>query len=335
MRRCFVISPIGEEGTAIRAHADDVFDYIIKPAMTECGIEAWRSDHLHEPGKISEQMFRAILNEDLCVALLTGYNPNVFYELAVAQCAGRPVIILAEKGQELPFDIRDLRCVYYDLSPRPLFERVYVKQIIAHIKSLEASGWHASCPFEGFAGQRDDGAARPVNFIERSLDYRNAEEWGDLLRATEQVFELLGITPSVWRKVKGLKDLLAQKAAGGCKTRILLMHEDNPALPQFINRNLMQKSYESMLVNNREMTNFFTGLAAQTPGMEVRRIRHGCPHWRLTRTDQVVAMIPYFYSEKVDYSPVWEVRAGTSLYALAQQEFEALWQANAPEPDAA
>ncbi len=330
MKRCFVISPIGAEGSEIRAHADDVFDYIIKPAMEECGIEAWRSDHLHEPGKISDQMFRAILNEDLCIALLTGYNPNVFYELAIAQCAARPVVILAEKGQELPFDIRDMRCVYYDLSPRPLFDRVYVKQIVSHVKSLDASGWQAVCPFEGFAARmQDDGADKQLKIIEKNQNYRTYEQWGDLLRETESVFEIMGVTSAMWRRVKGLRELVAQKAAAGCKVRVLLMHEENPALPQLINQTLLQKSYENFLVAHREMLKFFAGLAEQTPGMEVRQMRNGCPHCRLTRTDRLAILLPYFYGEKGDYLPVWEAQAGSSLYTLAQQEFETLWQANA------
>ena len=67
--------------------------------------------------ELYERWFKGTRNG---IALLTGYNPNVFYELAVAQCAGRPVIVMAEKGLELPFDIHDLRCVYYDFSPRPM-----------------------------------------------------------------------------------------------------------------------------------------------------------------------------------------------------------------------
>ncbi len=43
-------------------------------------------------------MFKSILHGDLCVAVLTGYNPNVFYELAIAQAAACPTIILIEKG---------------------------------------------------------------------------------------------------------------------------------------------------------------------------------------------------------------------------------------------
>ncbi|HEX8068634.1 MAG TPA: hypothetical protein VF546_01695 [Pyrinomonadaceae bacterium] len=332
MRSCFVISPIGLEGTEIRAHADDVFDYIIKPAMDECGIEAWRSDHLHEPGKISDQMFRAILTEDLCVALLAGYNPNVFYELAVAQCAGRPVIILAEKGQELPFDIRDLRCVYYDLSPRPLFEKVYVKQIVAHVRSLEAAGWQAACPFEGFAARApDDDPNSQTRFVSHAMNYRNPEQWGDLLRETEGVFETMGITPNVWRDIRGFGALAAQKAAAGCRIRVLVMHDQNIALPQLINPNLLQKSFEALLVNNREIFNFFQQLGAKIDGVEVRRIMQGCTHFRLTRTDQVAVLTPYFYAAKYDYSPVWEAKAGSALYELAEQEFESLWQANEPE----
>jgi hypothetical protein len=46
MKQCFIISPIGQEDSDIRKHADDVFEYIIKPAMEEYEINAFRSDHI-------------------------------------------------------------------------------------------------------------------------------------------------------------------------------------------------------------------------------------------------------------------------------------------------
>jgi hypothetical protein len=91
-RSCFVISPIGEHDSEVRKHADAVFKYIIEPATRECGIVAYRSDHLLQPGRISEEMYTRILKDDICIALLTYRNPNVYYELAIAQSAGRPVI---------------------------------------------------------------------------------------------------------------------------------------------------------------------------------------------------------------------------------------------------
>ncbi len=70
-KRCFVISPIGAEGSAIRQHADEVFDFIVEPALAACGIEALRSDHILEPGKVTDQMFRELMT-DMCVAIVTG-----------------------------------------------------------------------------------------------------------------------------------------------------------------------------------------------------------------------------------------------------------------------
>ena len=47
--KCFVISPIGDEASDVRKHADEVFKYIIAPVLAHFGIEAVRSDQLAEP----------------------------------------------------------------------------------------------------------------------------------------------------------------------------------------------------------------------------------------------------------------------------------------------
>lgn len=150
-KRCFVISPIGQENSAVRNHADDVFRFIIEPAMKEFGIEAIRSDHMKEAGRISRQMFREIFTADICITVLTGFNPNVFYELAVAQCAARPFIILMQAGQDLPFDVKDLRCIYYDTaSISRLVDGFYAKQVMDQLEDFERTGWVVPSLFEQF-----------------------------------------------------------------------------------------------------------------------------------------------------------------------------------------
>lgn len=164
IKRCFVISPIGDEGSKIRHHADDVFEFIIKPAMEPLGIEPVRSDHMSETGQITEQMFGEILGADLCVAVLTGHNANVFYELAIAQCAARPLILLIEKGQPLPFDVKDLRAIEYRLSPisRLVTEGVYAKRVQAQVESILEDGRGARGIFEeyDFPELRSEGQVR-------------------------------------------------------------------------------------------------------------------------------------------------------------------------------
>lgn len=80
--KCFIISPIGQPGSAAREHADDVFECIIKPTLKEADIDGHRADHVQDVGRITKQMYDEILTSDFCIAVLHGFNPNVFYELA-------------------------------------------------------------------------------------------------------------------------------------------------------------------------------------------------------------------------------------------------------------
>jgi hypothetical protein len=333
MKRCFVISPIGSEDSAVREHADDVFDYIIAPAMKRHGIEPFRSDHLLEHGKITDQMFGAILNYDLCVAVLTGYNPNVFYEMAIAQCAARPVIMLIEKGRDLPFDIRDQRCVSYTLKPRPLFEGVYVNEIAAHIESLERINWKVTVPFGVLTplGGRDADESRP-RFLERAMDFGRADDRLRLLQETEQVFEVMGMNQNGWLRIRGFQDLLIRKLAAGCKVRVLIMHQDNPALKQFVNDAIPELTYDQAVSDIKSVYQYFQKLADTNPNIEVRQILRGCLHTQLTRTDQQAIMTQYLYSRRPGWSPLWQCARNSSLYEMVAEEFQTLWEANGPPP---
>jgi hypothetical protein len=154
-RRCFVISPIGEEGSTVRAHADDVLEFIIKPALARCDVVAVRSDQMTESGTITEQMFREIVSADVCVVLLTGFNPNVFYELAIAQSAARPLVILIEKGQPLPFDVKDLRCIEYEMVPiSRVVKGAYADRVEEMLEEIKRQDWKAPNLFEHFGVAR-------------------------------------------------------------------------------------------------------------------------------------------------------------------------------------
>ena len=151
-RRCFIISPIGQPDTAVRDHADDVYRFIVRPALDKLGIVPERSDEISESGRITEQMFERIIKADVCVVLLTGFNPNVFYELAVAQCAARPTILLIEKGQALPFDVKDLRTIEYRLQPiSRLVDGHYVRDVQRQLEDLAARNWSVPGLFEQFS----------------------------------------------------------------------------------------------------------------------------------------------------------------------------------------
>jgi hypothetical protein len=147
--QCFVISPIGDEGSDERQHADNVLQYIIQPAMQACHLVAVRSDHIAMPGLISTEVYKRILRDDICVVVLTGMNPNVLYELAIAHAAARPVVLLIQKGEEPPFDLKDHRYVEYDVgNVKALTGGGYAASVEEHVTYLLESDDPPTVPFD-------------------------------------------------------------------------------------------------------------------------------------------------------------------------------------------
>lgn len=328
-KRCFVISPIGPEGSEIRQHADDVYDFIIKPAMAECGIEALRSDHILEPGKITDQMFHELMS-DMCVAIVTGrHNPNVYYELAIAQAAARPVIILVEKGTELPFDVEHLRCVEYDLGLRPVIEGTYKQRIIEHVRNFERRGWEVDPPFGATTPLSLEGGGSPgVRFFESASGYESMDSWARSVEQTTKGFALLHAVPLGWKHNDEIRNLYLEKARDGCHIRFLTMHPDNPGLPAVFPGGVAQVTLEAARAELGEVAAFLTELSLASPNTEFRQIRSGVVFCEITMLDDFAKYVPFLYAEQHNYLPLWEVDGQHPLYRVLMREFELLWSAS-------
>jgi hypothetical protein len=134
---CFVIAPIGEEGSETRERSDQILEFIIEPAAKECGYErVERADSSPKPGMITSQIIKQFLDAPLVIADLTDYNPNVFYELAVRHAARKPVVQLIDREQRIPFDVGGMRVVF--ITHRDLaFANKAKKELIEQIKAAE------------------------------------------------------------------------------------------------------------------------------------------------------------------------------------------------------
>jgi hypothetical protein len=110
---CFVLMPFGEP-------FDEVYSRLIRPAIEGSGLEPMRADQISYPGPIMEQIRSAIQQSRMCVVDLTGRNPNVLYELGIAQTLAKPTILLSRELDDVPFDIRQHRIIIYGTSPTDL-----------------------------------------------------------------------------------------------------------------------------------------------------------------------------------------------------------------------
>jgi class 3 adenylate cyclase len=110
----FFIAPIGEEGSPERKRSNNVFVGVVEEVAAKLGMRAVRGDQISEPGQITTQVVRHLVYARAAVADLTGRNPNVFYELAVRHAARLPTVLIAESGEQLPFDLAQMRTIFFD-----------------------------------------------------------------------------------------------------------------------------------------------------------------------------------------------------------------------------
>lgn len=113
-RKCFIITPIGNDNSDIFRKAKGVIESVIKPTLLDYGFSDIKPAYeINISGMINTQIINRIVEDDLVIANLTGNNPNVMYELCLRHVAAKPIIHICEKGTILPFDIKDSRTIFY------------------------------------------------------------------------------------------------------------------------------------------------------------------------------------------------------------------------------
>jgi hypothetical protein len=138
---CFVIMPFKEERW-------EVFKHGIEPACVQAGFQAVRVDQLQGVFNITREIIEHIFRCDVIIAEVTDQNPNVFYEMGVAHTIGNKTIMIAQKAADLPFDIRNYRCIIYKQSVEGL-QRLQ-KDLVASLQEIEKWRAKPSNPVQDF-----------------------------------------------------------------------------------------------------------------------------------------------------------------------------------------
>jgi hypothetical protein len=112
---------------------DTLYQEVIRPRATDLGLNVVRIDEVTVPGIIFEDIKREITEAKIVIAEITAPNQNVFYELGYAHALNKPTILLAQRGKELPFDIRSYRVIFYDdsIGGKPALEQHLQKHLEA------------------------------------------------------------------------------------------------------------------------------------------------------------------------------------------------------------
>jgi hypothetical protein len=85
----------------------------IKATVEENDLQCHRVDDSAVAQPIVHEIWEYISEADLIVADLTGKNANVYYEAGLAHALGKASILLAQSQEDLAFDLKHIRTVFY------------------------------------------------------------------------------------------------------------------------------------------------------------------------------------------------------------------------------
>lgn len=116
MKKCFIVSPIGDENSETRKRSDQLLKHIIQPICQSENLECIRIDQVSRSDTITESILSELRNADLVIADITDHNPNCFYELGYRAALEKPLIQMKNHSATIPFDISTIRTIDYNLS---------------------------------------------------------------------------------------------------------------------------------------------------------------------------------------------------------------------------
>ena len=128
----FVLMPFSDE-------LKPIYDDHIKSVAEKLRVTVKRADNFFTVHDIMKDIWNGICNAKVVIADCTNRNPNVFYEIGIAHTVGKPVILITQNPDDVPFDLRNIRYIRYQYTPRGMenFERT-LERTVQHTLTLIA-----------------------------------------------------------------------------------------------------------------------------------------------------------------------------------------------------
>jgi len=112
--RVNVARPRAFVATQFTAPFDRIWDRVIRKALEAEEFNPIRIDEVAGSKPILTDIKRHVAEAAVVIAEITPLNANVLYEVGYADALKKPLILLAQAGTKLPFDIQGYRTVFYE-----------------------------------------------------------------------------------------------------------------------------------------------------------------------------------------------------------------------------
>lgn len=158
--RCFFLMPFKNEYNHIYG--------TLKETLQNNGYIVNRADEIAGSKPIMNKILNEILRSQYIVVDLTGYNPNVFYELGISHSFkdAQNILLIKQKNDKIPFDISHL--TYIEYEPNNLF--LLTSRILAFINENKyLNDFYEMLNVHGIIKYIDSNTEEFVDYIREAL----------------------------------------------------------------------------------------------------------------------------------------------------------------------
>jgi len=208
-KNCFVITPIGKEGSEQYNSFKEILDFIIKPALEKnsIGFNVIRADDINKTGSFLKGILENISLSYLVIVDMTNQNPNVFYELGIRHALSNRTILVAQSIDDIPSDLREYRTVLYDTSAKGA--ALFSDTISKIIKEIEKDPEHPDNPVQIYLPHS---IAQKVKEYEETIESLK-RELSNCLKGKEKQIDISGKKISIPSLTKRLQRIFELKNA--------------------------------------------------------------------------------------------------------------------------
>lgn len=99
---------------------DDKYNAVyetIQKASHSQNMRCDRADTIWQKHAIMDDILSLLCTASVVVVDYSDRNSNVFYELGITHTLGRPCVPIAQRAEDIPFDLQGIRALIYDTTP--------------------------------------------------------------------------------------------------------------------------------------------------------------------------------------------------------------------------
>jgi hypothetical protein len=325
-RRCFLIAPDDANNADVRRHSETLFKYVVRPALLDTDYALRRMEGEQHGAGTQQTAVDAILDDDLIIAVLSFRNPDVFYQVALAQAAARPLILMIEEGQAFPFDPRGAKVVSYSLDTDSVLSAVNVKKLQHAIHEINQSEAAIRQTFRPGAPALAGGGAGGATVLERSRQFTYDQRL-NMMREARSRIDIMGLANLAIAMHPDTIEVVRARSGQNFEIRVLQCAPTNPGLGSMIGQRDMQalNTIRNEIEAAAEAWKRISEMADIDVGITVRRTQHVVPLASALITDRSVVATPYLISKETAESPSFHALAGSTHHKVMQQEFDDAW----------